>query len=597
MSEDSGNDEMLDLKKNPTEETETVQLTRHQKGAKIQALKMNRSERRKQLRQKKLLQKPYHEIIIKAKPIWEKLRRHDTPTEEKKKLAVDLNCLLRGSVKSLAYAHDTVRIIQGLFSMKMKDISASLFDQLKDDVVAMAKSKYARHIVMKMLKYGNTSQRKHIISSFYGHIPELACHTYAADVLQELYITYAKNETRKEMISEFYLSKYKLIKENVPSDLSKVIEENPSAKEVILKNIREYLLSIADKPVLQNPMLHRLLHMYLQNCTDNEKTEMVDCFIDRAIELVHTNDGCNAALDLLWVSTVKDRRKLLKSMRMHVTKMCLQAYSYIFVLAILECVDDRVALEKIVLRVCSKFFFHQYNFQDATLVLIGWVFICIVVFQEIFSNLESISKSKTGIKVLLYLMMSRDRRYIPKGVIDILEKGDYKQHRKKSLSVKVEEIVNLSSKPLLNFVTEHLQELLSSGSTTLLIPAVLEKAVGNKRPAYESICSLLNQSCNDQQAILQNLHLQFLLNKLLINDRRLLSEGKSKSIPFAQVFIERLTVDHLRQYCNEKNTAFVILHLYETGLPAAKTIVKALLKNSTSKNDAMEILQRKIHTD
>ncbi|KRZ09570.1 Pumilio domain-containing protein -like protein [Trichinella zimbabwensis] len=586
MSEDSGNDEMLDLKKNPTEESETVQLTRHQKGEKIQALKMNRNERRKQLRQKKLLQKPYHEVIIKAKPIWEKLRRHDTPIEEKKRLAVDLNCLLRGSVKSLAYAHDTVRIIQGLFSMKMKDISASLFDQLKgflnmrvtvvvefkfnllilDDVVAMAKSKYARHVVMKMLKYGNTSQRKHIISSFYGHIPELACHTYAADVLQELYITYAKNKTRKEMISEFYLSKYKLIKENVPSDLSKVIEENPSAKEVILKNIREYLLSIADKPVLQNPMLHRLLRMYLQNCTDNEKTEMVDCFIDRAIELVHTNDGCNAALDLLWVSTVKDRRKLLKSMRMHVTKMCLQAYSYIFVLAILECVDDRVVLEKIVLR-------------------------------EIFSNLESISKSKTGIKVLLYLMMSRDRRYIPKGVIDILQKGDNKQHSKKSLSVKVEEIVNLSSEPLLNFVTEHLQELLSSGSTTLLIPAVLEKAVGNKRPAYESICNLLNQSCTDQQAILQNLHLQFLLNKLLINDRRLLSEGKSNSIPFAQVFIERLTVDHLRQYCNEKNTAFIILHLYETGLPAAKTTVKALLKNSTSKNDAMEILRRKIHSD
>ncbi|KRX78316.1 Pumilio domain-containing protein -like protein [Trichinella sp. T6] len=373
--------------------------------------------------------------------------RHDTPIEEKKRLAVDLNCLLQGNVKSLAYAHDTVRIIQGLFSMKMKDISASLFDQLKDDIVAMAKSKYARHIVMKMLKYGNTSQRKHIISSFYGHIPELACHTYAADVLQELYITYAKSKTRNDMISEFYLSKYKLIKDNVPSDLSKVIEENPSAKEVILKNIREYLLSIADKPVLQNPMLHRLLRMYLQNCTDNEKTEMVDCFIDRAIELVHTNDGCNAALDLLWVSTVKDRRKLLKSMKMHVTKMCLQAYSYIFVLAILECVDDKVALEKIVLK-------------------------------EIFSNLESISESKTGIKVLLYLMMSRDRRYIPKGVIDILEKGDNKQHSKKSLSVKAEEIVNLSSEPLLNFVTDHLQALLSSGSTTLLIPAVLEKAVG-----------------------------------------------------------------------------------------------------------------------
>ncbi|XP_003371867.1 CPL domain protein [Trichinella spiralis] len=586
MSEDSCNDEMLDLEKNPFEENEKVQLTRHKKGE-IQALKMNRNERRKQLRQKKLLQKPYHEVIIKAKPIWEKLRRHDTPIEEKKRLAVDLNCLLQGSVKSLAYAHDTVRIIQGLFSMKMKDISASLFDQLKgflnmratavvefkfnlsllDDVVVMAKSKYARHIVMKMLKYGNTSQRKHIISSFYGHIPELACHTYAADVLQELYITYAKSKTRNDMISEFYLSKYKLIKDNVPSDLSKVIEENPSAKDVILKNIREYLLSIADKPVLQNPMLHRLLRMYLQNCTDNEKTEMVDCFIDRAIELVHTNDGCNAALDLLWVSTVKDRRKLLKSMKMHVTKMCLQAYSYIFVLAILECVDDKVALEKIVLK-------------------------------EIFSNLESISESKTGIKVLLYLMMSRDRRYIPKGVIDILEKGDNKQHSKKSLSVKAEEIVNLSSEPLLNFVTDHLQALLSSGSTTLLIPAVLEKAVGNKRPAYEAICNLLNQSCTDRHTVLQNLHLQFLLNKLLINDRRLLGGGvKSNSIPFAQVFVEHLTVDHLREYCKEKNTAFIILHLYETGLPAAKSTVKALLKNNKSKNDAMEILRRKIHSD
>ncbi|KRX22058.1 Pumilio domain-containing protein -like protein [Trichinella nelsoni] len=566
MSEDSGNDEMLDLKKNPFEENEEVQLTRHKKGE-IQAFKMNRNERRKQLRQKKLLQKPYHEVIIKAKPIWEKLRRHDTPIEEKKRLAVGLNCLLQGNVKSLAYAHDTVRIIQGLFSMKMKDISASLFDQLKDDVIAMAKSKYARHIVMKMLKYGNTSQRKHIISSFYGHIPELACHTYAADVLQELYITYAKSKIRNDMISEFYLSKYKLIKDNVPSDLSKVIEENPSAKEVILKNIREYLLSVADKPVLQNPMLHRLLRMYLQNCTDNEKTEMVDCFIDRAIELVHTNDGCNAALDLLWVSTVKDRRKLLKSMKMHVTKMCLQAYSYIFVMAILECVDDKVALEKIVLK-------------------------------EIFSNLESISESKTGMKVLLYLMMSRDRRYIPKGVIDILEKGDNKQHSKKSLSVKAEEIVNLSSEPLLNFVTDHLQALLSNGSTTLLIPAVLEKAVGNKRPAYEAICNLLNQSCTDRHAVLQNLHLQFLLNKLLINDRRLLGGGvKSNSIPFAQVFVERLTVDHLREYCKEKNTAFIILHLYETGLPEAISTVKALLKNNKSKNDAMEILRRKIHSD
>jgi pumilio family protein 6 len=62
--------------------------------------------------------------------------------------------LVKGNAKKLVYAHDTCRVIECLMALDRPGIRTMLFDELTPEIVRMAKSKYARFFVWKMLKYG-----------------------------------------------------------------------------------------------------------------------------------------------------------------------------------------------------------------------------------------------------------------------------------------------------------------------------------------------------------------------------------------------------------------------------------------------------------
>jgi pumilio family protein 6 len=48
-----------------------------------------------------------------------------------------------------------------------------LFGELKDDILEMAKSKYAHFFVQKMLRYGSKEQRAHIFKVMEGNIAKV----------------------------------------------------------------------------------------------------------------------------------------------------------------------------------------------------------------------------------------------------------------------------------------------------------------------------------------------------------------------------------------------------------------------------------------
>lgn len=50
--------------------------------------------------------------------------------------------------------HDSVRVIQCLMALKSEEMRTKLFEEVKTEIVEMAKSKYSRFFVVKMLKYG-----------------------------------------------------------------------------------------------------------------------------------------------------------------------------------------------------------------------------------------------------------------------------------------------------------------------------------------------------------------------------------------------------------------------------------------------------------
>jgi pumilio family protein 6 len=57
-----------------------------------------------------------------------------------------------------------------------------VFDELKDSIVDLAKSKYGRFLVKKMLTYGTKEQKDMIIKSFIGKVPKLIKHSVSSKV-------------------------------------------------------------------------------------------------------------------------------------------------------------------------------------------------------------------------------------------------------------------------------------------------------------------------------------------------------------------------------------------------------------------------------
>ena len=77
----------------------------------------------------------------------------------------------------MAFAHDTCRVIECLVQYGNERHRTGVFDELKDNLVELSKSKYARFMIKKLLLYGTDDQKKVVIQSFIGNVTKLIKHS------------------------------------------------------------------------------------------------------------------------------------------------------------------------------------------------------------------------------------------------------------------------------------------------------------------------------------------------------------------------------------------------------------------------------------
>ena len=77
----------------------------------------------------------------------------------------------------MIYAHDTCRVISSLIKYGNDRHREGIFQEIKDNLVEMAKSKYARFVVKKMLKNGSKEQVAEIVKAFIGKCTKLIKHS------------------------------------------------------------------------------------------------------------------------------------------------------------------------------------------------------------------------------------------------------------------------------------------------------------------------------------------------------------------------------------------------------------------------------------
>uniref|UniRef100_A0A914WPJ8 PUM-HD domain-containing protein n=1 Tax=Plectus sambesii TaxID=2011161 RepID=A0A914WPJ8_9BILA len=256
VSADVGDDPPMKIKSKPK-----IQVT---KKMKEKLLAMPRKERKAFIRQLKAKRKPNFEVGTQCKLLWEQIRSGKTPKDEKDKLVHELCGVVKGKAKTLIYAHDTCRVIECLMALDRPGIRTMLFEELKPEIVRMAKSKYARFFVWKMLKYGTPQQRSSICEAFRGHVTTLLRQTFGSEVLEFAFNDYANAQQRSDIVAELYGREFTYFRPGKPITLQEIIANDPAKKPAIMRNMEELLKDIVDKPALKHSLTHRLLNEFLE---------------------------------------------------------------------------------------------------------------------------------------------------------------------------------------------------------------------------------------------------------------------------------------------------------------------------------------------
>uniref|UniRef100_A0A8C5TNG4 Pumilio RNA binding family member 3 n=1 Tax=Malurus cyaneus samueli TaxID=2593467 RepID=A0A8C5TNG4_9PASS len=471
---------------------------------------------RKELKQtRQINDKSNYDIIVKSKKKCDK--------EKREKLMNELQKLLQGKIKNLAFAHDSTRVIQCFIQYGNEKQRQEIFEELKDSLVELSKSKYSRNIVKKFLMYGTKAQVAEIIKSFKGHVKKMLRHAEASAVVEFAYNDKAILEQRNMLTEELYGNTFQVYKTPAAPTLDKVLEAQPERREAILDEMKQIL----------TPM------------------EMIEAIREAVIYLAHTHDGARVAMHCLWHGTPKDRKVIVKTMKTYIEKIATGEFSHLVLLAAFDCIDDTKLVKQLII-------------------------------SEIKASLPDIINNKYGKKVLLYLLSPRDPAHFVPEIITLLQQGDGNAYSKKNTELRRHELLEAISSPLLEYLQEHTQEVVIDKATFVLVADILRTALGDIQPALDAIANLAAEElvpggCDGQLHIAEHPAGHLVLKWLIEQDEKMKESGKE--VCFGKTLVERVGIENLKSWAEVNRGAIILCCLLRsTDEKVASTVKKGLKK-------------------
>ncbi|NWR75178.1 PUM3 protein, partial [Centropus unirufus] len=508
-------------------------------------------KKRKELKKtRQLHDRSNYDIIIKSKQIWENMRRKKCEKETREKLMDELQELVRGKIKSLTFAHDSTRVIQCLIQYGNEKQRREIFEELKDSLVEMSKSKYSRNIVKKFLMYGTKPQVAEIIKSFKGHVKKMLRHTEASAVVEYAYNEKAVLEQRNMLTEELYGNTFQVYKTPVVPTLDKVLEAHPEKREAILDEMKQILTPMAQKEsVIKHSLIHKVFLDFFTFAIPKQRSEMIEAIREAVIYLAHTHDGARVAMHCLWHGTPKDRKVIVKTMKTYIEKIATGEFSHLVLLAAFDCIDDTKLMKQLII-------------------------------SEINAALPNIINNKYGKKVLLYLLSPRDPAYFVPEIIALLQQGDGNAHSKKNTELRRRELLEAISLPLLEYLQEHAQEVVIDKATFVLVADILRTATSDIQPTLDAIANLAAEELvpggrDGQLHIAEHPAGHLVLKWLIEQDEKMKESGKE--VCFARTLVERVGIENMKTWAEVNRGAIILCCLLRsTDQKVANAVKKGL---------------------
>ncbi|KAM5191836.1 pumilio homolog 3 [Mantella aurantiaca] len=516
-------------------------------------------KKKKELKQtRQLNEKSNYDIMTKSKKIWESIRRKDCDATKRVKLMNELEKLLQGNVKSIAFAHDTTRVIQCYVKHANEKRRQDVFEELKEHIVDLSKSKYARNIVRKFLMYGSKAQVAEIIKSFKGQVKKLLRHSEASYIVEYAYNHKAILEQRNMLCEELYGNTFRFYKSTVHPSLDKVLEAQPQKQEAILEEMKQILVPLAQKEaVIKHSLVHKVFLDFFCHSTPKIRSEMIEAIREAVIYMIHTHDGARVGMHCIWHGTPKDRKIFTKTMKTYVEKVATGEFSHLVLLAMFDCIDDTKLVKQLII-------------------------------SELVSVLPNIINDKYGRKVLLYLLCRRSTSHFLPEIIEVLKQGDDNAHSKKDPEVRHQELLEAISGPLLKYLEENIKDLVLQNAMCTMITNILLYALGDPQPVMSAIATIaaidfVPGGTDGELHIAEHPAGHLVLKWLLKQDKDLKERGKEDC--FARTLVDSVGLKNLSSWAQVNRGAIVLCCLLQSADEEVAAEVKKGLKGLVGKSE------------
>lgn len=505
----------------------------------------------KQNRQQNERKESYH-IVSRAKQVWEAVRRKDCDKAKRVKLMKELQELVHGKVKAIAFAHDSTRVLQCFIQFGDDKQRQEVFDELKDHFVELSKSKYARNIVKKFLMYGSKQQVGEVMKAFKGQVRQMLRHSEASSVVEYAYNDKAILPQRLMLTEELYGNTFQVCKSTVCPTLDKVLESNPEKQNSIMEEMKQILTPMAQKEaVIKHSLVHKVFLDFFLFALPKQRSEMIESIREAVVYMAHTHDGARVAMHCLWHGTPKDRKVIIKTMKTYMVKFAMGEYAHLVLLAAFDCIDDTKLVKQ-------------------------------AVISEIVASLSDVISNKYGKKVILYLLSPRDPAHLLPEIIQVLQKGDGNAHSKKDVAVRRKELLEAVSPPLLQHLCDNARSMAMDKASSVVVSDILGAATGDLQPAMQAVADLATEEFAPGGAEGQ-LHMAehpagHLVLKWLIEQDAKMEEAQREE-RFSRVLLEQVGLDKLKTWASVNRGAIVLCSLLQGADKGVADELKCALKS------------------
>ncbi|XP_012151378.1 pumilio and CPL domain-containing protein penguin [Megachile rotundata] len=529
--------------------------------------KLNWSEFRKQKKElrEKFKAKRFsniYNILVTVKQIGEKLRRSDCSEKKRAKLISKAHNLLTNNYSRVVLTHDMSRIIQWMFKYSDSKIQQDIFKELQPLLLSMIESKYAKSCIKIMLKHGSPEMRSNIVSSCYGNVVRLMSHSVSVPILEIIYSKWSTDEEKICLKQEFYGDMYKMAKDKNVKTLSDVFKTAKDMKSATLTAVKGNLMRILNKGLLHCPLVHCVLFEFLNNCSNEDRTEMIVMLRNFILELSESKIGAKVAVICIWNGTNKDRKIIMKCLKENVKNVSMSEHGYIILLALFDSVDDTVLLNKLIL-------------------------------SEIQTELTEIALNEYGKHVILYLVARRDSHHFPPLIVKYLEQGDNNATSKKPANIREKELLDSICDSLLEAIITNTADWMSNSSIVMVTLAILKVGTGEKlTKAFNSIAAFITdekskiEEKGSEYKPIEHSGIHMMLKKLIQNDKELQKKGEST---FGETLIDHLENKTIEEWIKYNRACFVLILLLENEAPSTVNTLVSKLR------PIMYILESKSH--